>query len=273
MPDYNIWPSIQSVTPTLCKMFGIAAPNGSKISPIENVVQKTQQAFHGAHAQKCLIFAPDALGNHLLNANPSFFNTLTRVAQLAVSLQAVMPPKTPVCFASMFTGASPNHHGIRKYEKPILTCDTLFDVLIHAGKRVAIVAVQDCSIDLIFRDRAMDYFSEPYDAEVTERVISLLKDNRHDFILAYHQEYDDTMHATSPCAPEALQAARNHINGFVKLSDAFDVYWQSYDRIIGFTPDHGAHINPITGRGDHGEDIPEDMELTHFYGIRRGEKP
>jgi hypothetical protein len=34
----------------------------------------------------------------------------------------------------------------------VLACDTVFDALVRAGKKVAIVAVRDSSIDLIFRD-------------------------------------------------------------------------------------------------------------------------
>lgn len=261
--------SIQAVTPTLCKLLGISSPTLCTVSPLEDICQQAKELFHGDHAQKCLIFAPDTLGNHLSHITPSFFETVRHLAPIVVSLRAVMPSKTPVCFASMFTGAPPAHHGIRKYEKPILTCDTLFDALLRADKRVAIVAVKGCSIDRIFRGRNIDYFSEPYDPDVTVRALSLLKENHHDVIVVYHQEYDDTMHATTSFAPEAIQAVKNHLDGFVKLSEAVDRYWQSYHRIITFTPDHGAHINPTTGKGDHGEDIPEDMELMHFYGIRR----
>ncbi len=33
----------------------------------------------------------------------------------------------------------------------------------------------------------------------------------------------------------------------------------------------GAHINPSIGKGDHGLDIPEDMDIFHCYGIFTGE--
>jgi hypothetical protein len=51
------------------------------------------------------------------------------------------------------TGAQPQVHGIQKKEKPVLTCDTIFDALIRSGKKIAIVAVKGSSIDLIFRKR------------------------------------------------------------------------------------------------------------------------
>ena len=77
----------------------------------------------------------------------------------------------------MFTGGQPANHGVRQYERPVLTCDTLFDVLIGASKKLAIVAVADSSIDLIFRSREIDYFSEPNDSIVTQRTIDVLNDN------------------------------------------------------------------------------------------------
>jgi predicted AlkP superfamily pyrophosphatase or phosphodiesterase len=169
----------------------------------------------------------------------------------------------------MFTGAPPHVHGIQKYERPVLQCDTIFDALIRAGKKVAIVAVENSSIDLIFRNRELDYYSEEYDAQVTDRALELLDSGKHDFILAYHQEYDDTLHKTTPRSPEALQAMKNHIQSFDRIARAFNDSWKSYNRVILFASDHGAHIDRDTGKGTHGEDIPEDMHIQHFLGIRK----
>ena len=68
-------------------------------------------------------------------------------------------------------------------------------------------------------------------------------------ILAYHQEYDDTMHATTPFDEKAIQAAKSNIAGFIEMAKAFDEYWSSHNRVITFAPDHGAHVNPSTGKG------------------------
>ena len=34
--------------------------------------------------------------------------------------------------------------------------------------------------------------------------------------------------------------------------------------LVGFATDHGVHTAE-NGRGSHGKDIPEDIEITHFY--------
>src|SRR6185295_19558254 len=50
--------------------------------------------------------------------------------------------------------------------------------------------VENFSIDLIFRNRRIDYFTETHDEEVVERTLNLVAADHHDFIRAYQQEYD-----------------------------------------------------------------------------------
>jgi hypothetical protein len=249
---------------------GIPAPIASTAEALREVVLEAGRSFGGGDAEKCLVFAPDAMGCHLAGVRPDLFASVASVAPLRLSLRSVVPPKTPVCFASMFSGMEPSQHGIRKYEKPVLKCDTLFDALARNGKSVAVVSVRDCSIDVIFRGRSVDFFTEEYDPQVTERAVSLMEDGRHDFILAYHQEYDDVMHGSTPFSEAALRAAENHVEGFLRLSLAVDRCWGAFNRAVLFAPDHGAHVDERTGLGSHGDDIPEDMDVFHFWGFGPG---
>jgi predicted AlkP superfamily phosphohydrolase/phosphomutase len=217
-----------------------------------------------------LLYAPDAIGFHLCEAFPEVIEPVAHEAPILVRMKSVAPPVTPVCFSTMFTGTPPAVHGIRKYEKPVLRSETLFDRLVREGRKVAIVAVQDSTIDRLFRDRAIDYFAERYDPDVTETTLQLIKANGHDFVLAYHQEYDDMLHRTTPRAPEAIEAMQRHVASFIRLARAVDESWGSLDRLVGFVPDHGSHIDLDTGRGTHGLDTPEDMDVQHFYGVFRG---
>ena len=98
-----------------------------------------------------------------------------------------------------------------------------------------------------------------------ERVISLLKTNKLDFIVAYNQEYDDKIHKTTPFDTEAIKAAENNILNFLSLIKAFDTFWEKFNRMIVFAPDHGVHLDSMTGHGNHGLDIPEDMKVIHFF--------
>ncbi len=265
--------SIAGLTATTCALFDVAAPKLCTVSPHPAVLQASRAELAGTPIDRMLVYAPDAMGCHLLERCRGEFDRVRAAAPVAVQLTSVMPTVTPVCFASMFTGAPPEAHGIRRYEKPRLTCDTLFDALRRAGKRVAIVAVKDCSIDIIFRGRDLDYFTEPYDREVTTRALELIAAGRHEFVLAYHQEYDDLLHRTEPFSAECLSASQRHVRSFRELSAAVEEHWKDQHRAIVFTPDHGAHVNPETGNGTHGSDLPEDLEVTHYWGIRAAAIP
>jgi hypothetical protein len=284
---------IRSVTPTLCRLLGIEPPTVCNAPPLELVL-----ALAPATVDRVLVYAADAIGRIFLDNHPDLKKRLVAASDVQVELRSMIPPKTPVCFASMFTGAMPEVHGIRKYERPVLTCDTLFDALARrdmteivgtvpdwgassAGDcprptisdrvpssgehKVAIVAVKDCSMDIIFRNRAIDYFTQDSDLQVTELALELVRAGKHDFIVSYNQEYDDTLHRTRHDGPEALAAAGRHVDTFVRLSQATEEYWAGYNRALLFVSDHGAHYDATKGKGDHGDDIPEDMDVLHFW--------
>jgi hypothetical protein len=259
--------TVASLTPTVTHLFATLAPRLASEPPLEAVSQLKSQNLGIDPIERCLIFCPDALGAHVWHLCDHHIQTIAEHANLRIPLASVNPPKTPVCFASMFTGAQPQDHGIRKYERPVLSCETLFDVLLSVHKKVAIVAVADSSVDLIFRNRRIDYFSEPYDREVTDRAVTVIRDNHHDLVIVYQQEYDDLLHATDPFSDACIQAVSNHIASFTTVAKTASEAWRGHNYAIIFAPDHGAHLDPGSGHGDHGEDIPEDMQLFHWYGV------
>lgn len=55
------------------------------------------------------------------------FAQLEKRAALRLPMRSVVPPVTPVAFASMYSGLQPAQHGIMKYEKPVLGVETVFD--------------------------------------------------------------------------------------------------------------------------------------------------
>ncbi len=257
---------LRATTPTLCALLGIGTPAANSAHPHDKVLEAARK--EGIETvERCLVYSPDAVGRFLVKRFPAAFHTVAKVAPVQVLLRSVVPPKTPVCFASMWTGAQPEAHGIKRYERPLLSIETIFDALSRAGRRTAIVAVHNSSMDIIFRNRAIDYYSEPHDQEVSSRAIELLARGEHEVIFVYHCEYDDTLHRTTPLSEGAVCAMHQHVESFRVLAEAWNKYWVRYKRMIMFAPDHGAHVDPATGRGDHGLEIAEDMELVHFYGF------
>lgn len=253
--------------PSVCKLLGCPAPELAKSGVPGQIADAAMQATGDGTVQRMLVYAPDAIGRLLLESRPEEYALVRATAPVELQLRSVLPPKTPVCFASITTGMPPEGHGIRKYERPPIEADTLFDALARAGKRVALVAVRDSSLDVMYGGRDIDYFSEDYDDQVTARVLQLIAAGAHDFIMAYHQEYDDLLHQTTPASRECIGALKRHCASFAQLAAAVHEHWRAHSRAIAFTPDHGAHIDPDTGRGDHGLDIPEDMDLLHFWGV------
>ena len=263
---------ITSITPTVCALLGVDPPSLSDRSYLPEVIEASSTQLSGRIVQRCLIFAPDAMGAWLAAKYPSKFDEVARHAPLRLRLRSVVPPKTPVCWASVFTGALPEMHGIRPVSpRPVFHGDTLFDTMVRAGKRVAIVSVTDSSMDRVFRGREVDYFAERYDPEVTDCVLNLLEAGTHDIIVAYQQEYDDLMHKTTPEGVEALRAVDHHVEAFHVIAGAFSKQWRDYDRAIMWLTDHGTHVDAASGKGTHGDDIPEDMMVEHFFGFRRAD--
>ena len=252
-------PSIASVTPTLCALLGVPVPSTCQARPLAELA--------GRRVQRCLVYCPDAIGKVAVQRLANDFQRVRECAPFAIELRSPLPPVTPVCFATMFTGSGPDTHGIRKYEKPVVRQPTLFDALAAAGRRVAIVAVADSSVDTIFRERPIDYWSEPYDADVTTKTNELLSSDGADVIVVYHQEYDDVMHKTAPYSDSAVAALRRHVSSFVLLVEAANEAWSAHDRAVVFAPDHGVHLDGETGHGTHGSDLPDDVEVVHFYGF------
>ena len=256
--------SIASLTPTISHLLGINPPDVSGEPALDMVVSKVEK--DSLPLEKCLIIAQDAIGAHLWNAYESDLIKILPLVPLRVPLRAAFPPVTPVCFASIFTGAQPEVHGIQSFIKPVLECDTLFDALARANKKVAIVTIVDSCIDLIFRNRDITYFSEADDKSVKARTLDVIKSDKYDVIIAYQADYDDNLHKTEPFSALCLQSFRQHIADFKEMAKAANQQWKGEKHVIAFTPDHGAHVNE-SGKGDHGLDIPEDMDIYHCYGI------
>jgi hypothetical protein len=259
---------IRSLTPTICRLMGLNLPLSS-LSDVQNGLVEAVKKRGIDAITRCLVFAPDAIGRTIHDLYPNYFTEMEKAVIHHEYLDSIYPPKTPVCFASMFSGTTPEVHGIRRYERPVLTIDTLFDTLSRSRKRTAIIAVRNSSMDLIFRNRNIDYYSENYDGAVIEKTLTLLEEDKYDFMAVYNQEYDDCLHKTAPYSPECLAALERHNVNFLKLHDTLKRVWKHENWVLVYAPDHGAHFSPTDRLGTHGENIPEDMKLIHYYSFAR----
>lgn len=252
---------ISSVCATVLKLLGVEVHDEIDM-PNEELIKLF------GRADKAVIYNPDAVAWWLYEKYPQYFDGAKACSNLSVKLRSVMPSVTPVCFASMFSGLQPEKHGIQKYEKPVLTVDTMFDYLLKAGKKVAIVSTSGDSISKIFLERNMDYFIYPNKLMVNIKAEKLIKKGDYDVLVIYNPDYDSTMHAKGPEHRSTLKHLQKNVKTYSRFVKIIKQTYSDEKVFFGFCPDHGCH-EIDGGRGAHGLEMDEDMNVIHFYGTNK----
>lgn len=256
--------SLDTLCASLALAMGIdvpaqAAPSNPSLDSYVNA------AFGGSRADRIFMYNPDAIAQWIYQKYPFLVREITTYAPHPLPLAAVMPSVTPVCFGTMYTGAQPAVHGIRRYEKPVITIDTLFDALVRNGKKVAIVADRGSSMAHIYNERAIDYYYYDTLPEINAKAANLIREDNHDFIAVYNANYDDIMHKYGPESLEALAELRLDTHVFAMFAELIKDHWTQHNTLLGFAMDHGCH-EIDGGCGSHGLDMEEDINILHFYG-------
>ena len=221
------------------------------------------EKFGEKGADRIFMYNPDAIGEWVDRKYAQLLKEVTMRTDLELNFETVMPSVTPVCFGTMYTGAQPSVHGIRKYEKPVIRIDTLFDAMIRAGKRCAIVADKDCSMANIFLEREMDYYLFNTIPEINAKAAELILEDKYDLICVYNGNYDGVMHRFGPESIEALGELRANAQAFATFCELIKKNWK-HNALIGFAMDHGCH-EIDGGCGSHGLDMDEDLHIAHRY--------
>lgn len=93
--------TIASVTSTVSSLMKLNHDLAHGNKTIEPVIDNARQI--GVHSvKKVLIYAPDALGEHLHGRFHSCFEKVKTMAPISIDVQSIYPTLTPVCFATMF---------------------------------------------------------------------------------------------------------------------------------------------------------------------------
>lgn len=255
---YNAIP-MESTCATIAALLGIEPPKDAAV-PCDLVVNYVQKRL--SQVERVVMYNPDAVALHLWQKYPQLYVPVLDLEPLPIPICTVMPSVTPVCFASMYTGVSPAVHGIRKYEKPVLKRDTIFDCCIRAGKKCAIVSTEGDSISKIFLERDMDYYIYPTMDEVNEKAHELVLADKYDLLVIYNTNYDAIMHRHGPESPEALAALDGNCKEYAALASL--IQQTGKKTVLAFAPDHGCH-EIDGGAGSHGLDMEEDLNILHFW--------
>ena len=270
--------SLDTICGALAYAMGIDAPENAA-QPNQEFTDYIDTVLQGKKIDRLVMFNPDAVAQWVQEKYPKLMTEVVNNTELHLPLCSVMPSVTPVCFGTMYTGAQPAVHGIQAYEKPVIKIDSLFDAMIRAGKKCAIVSNPGCSLNHIFREREMDYFEASSANAVNAIAAKLLLEDTYDFLVIYNGNYDSRMHRTGPEHLEALGELRANVCAYDTFRELIERNYQHHNTLLGFAMDHGCHETEPTelpsGKircGTHGQDIPEDMNIVHHYRIYPAEK-
>ena len=255
--------SLDTLCAALAEIMGIPAPKEAAPA-VPALTEYAETVFGQEKADRIFMYNPDAIGQWIYEKYPQLFTEADAQIDLKVPYCTVMPSVTPVCFGTMYTGAQPAVHGIRRYEKPVIAIDTLFDALIRAGRKPVILSYDTSSMGLIFRDRPMDYFVFDTIEQVNAKAAELILEDKYDFYAVYNGNYDARMHKFGPESLEALAEAKANARLFGMFAEMIKTHWQDHNTLMAFAMDHGCH-EIDHGAGSHGLDMPEDLNIVHLY--------
>lgn len=225
----------------------------------------------GGKADRVVAFHADAVGQYIWQKYTNLFAPVYANTSMALPFLSTVESVTPVAHASMYTGLSPEEHGIQTYVRPQLTCSTLFDELLAAGRKPVIIAQDDSTFLHIFAGRDMPYFECPNALSVIEKAIGVIESGEYDFVSIHAFDYDNAAHAFGPESKQGLNAVSLEAEGFDRIAAAVRRAWKGQRTLLTYSPDHGQHLT-AGGTGSHGSKMIEDMNILHFFGTVRGDE-
>ena len=271
MKEFNSFP-LTRYAATVANTLGLPAPE--KADPAIDWVVEALKCLSKGGFDRLFIQNPDAVGMWLWQKYPDAFAPVLKNTQVTIPFASPMPTVTPVCFGTMYTGVLPAVHGIEKYEKKLIPVDTLFDVLLRAGKKIAMVTTESSSMANIFKDRAIDFYHIRPEGEIVTKSQELICRDEYDVIITYtyRVDYDNHRVGIGPNDPRVVNAIYNQAVYFDELVSTIRRFWKKHNTLVAFSPDHGMHEQDETHeqRGSHGLNIPQDVNILHYLGVVRG---
>ncbi|MGI5887887.1 MAG: alkaline phosphatase family protein [Oscillospiraceae bacterium] len=262
--EYDDRPCITGINATICSLLGIPCHEGADI-PIEEVLDLCRKNLGGDARPRVVMYNPDAIGEWIFRKYSGITSAAAEGGS-TVLMKSVHPSITPACFGSMYTGVTPDVHGIHVYRKPVLRIPTVFDDIVNAGLRAAIVSTENDSISRLFLERKIDYFIYPHKEQCNLKAEELIRAGIYDLIVVYNGDYDHWMHRTSPEGKKAINALKENVETYIKLRDACRGIQGPRRTAIAFAPDHGCH-RFLGFFGLHGSKKACDMEICHIWSF------
>lgn len=193
---------MRTLAPTVATLLTMRPPAGAEVGPIPDVVA------HVGSVERLMMVVIDAFGlatwDYARDRCPTF-NALASNHRLTI--YSVLPAVTPVNFATMVTGASPQAHGIRA-RTDRLELETLFDVLRAEARRTATVGRVLSTVGILLAPFAdlKGVAESNEDGEVLELSLKILRESEPDYLLLQFLAVDAASHRHGPFSPANAQA-------------------------------------------------------------------
>jgi len=234
------------------RALGVRPPSSSERGPHREAVRTLEAT------ERLAVVVVDAFGLSTWRAvkgRTPCFDSLH--AAHGATIKSVMPSITPVNFATMLTGASPESHGIINREQP-LRLETIFHVLRDEGRASATAARALSSLGILISPHAdrPGIAASNTDEEVTRIAIRALEDEA-SLLWVQLLDVDDAGHAHGPLIVEGHEAASRADSNLRRILAS--AHRGGYSAII--LADHGQHTVVRDGvvQGTHGTDMREDL--------------
>jgi predicted AlkP superfamily pyrophosphatase or phosphodiesterase len=244
---------MKAIAPTVCKVLGIRSPSSTQSNHIKKVVTSL------GRTNKLVVIVIDAFGVSIWRKGREKVPIINILESIhSTTIHSVMKSITPVNFATMLTGASPEIHKITDRTMP-LRLETIFDVMRESGLNSSTAARVSSSLGILISPHADSpgLAESNLDSEVTDIAVKKLMDG---FNLVWVQllDVDDAGHAFGPYSAESMEALVRADKNLGRILEAAKDY--NYSVIV--LADHGQHVSERdTNKGTHGTDIPEDIEV------------
>ncbi len=248
---------MRSVAPTVCKVLGIRAPSSADSAALPMTCETL------GSTDKLVVIVIDALGMSTWKKGKKLTPTLNRLESVHCTvIHSVMKSITPVNFATMLTGASPDTHRITDRTMS-LRHETTFDVMREAGMRSATAARALSSLGILISPHSdkPGIAGSNLDSKVTEITVSRLNDG-YNLVWVQLLDVDDAGHTYGPLSDEGMDAVAR-VDGYLRtiLEEASD---NGYSVIV--LSDHGQHESGDEAhKGTHGTDMVEDIEVPFLW--------
>lgn len=240
--------SLTQIAPTIAAILDLPAPKAATAPVLSEIADEV------GHAERLAVLAPDALGMHPFGIWRHEMPYLSALYdRRGIVLRGVMPTITPVNFATIISGATPDVHGIQNF-KMDFQCESLFDVVrAHGNKSAGVGRKGYTGSELL--GRFADYWGTAHsktDDEVEEIALQFASQHQPQFMIVQFGATDELFHRHGPSSPELRPVVREMDERLRRTVAEL----QSRGYAIIITADHGQH--DVEGRGSHGSDADED---------------